>query len=98
MQINITRENDTLTVAPEGFLDTMNAPEFSQAVMDKLTDVKELVIDFGKVEYISSAGLRVLIKLKGIMAGKGTMRLTRVNEIVMEVLEVTGLSGIFNIE
>ena len=82
----------------EGRLDTVTAPEFEASLKASLDDVKALVIDFEKLEYISSAGLRVLLSAQKIMNKQGTMVVRHVNETVMEIFEVTGFSDILTIE
>ena len=98
MQINYNREAEKLTVAPAGRLDTATAPEFEKQLGEILQGVSELVLDMKKVEYVSSAGLRVILKIQKVMHGQGKMKLTRVNESIMEILEITGFSDILTIE
>ena len=98
--LNITKklEGDTLTVVLEGRLDTMTAPELEAELNASLKDAEALVMDFSKLEYISSAGLRVLLSAHKVMSAKEGMTVTNVNEIVAEVFEVTGFADILNIE
>lgn len=98
MKINHNREADKLTVAIEGKLDTTTAPEFEKALGEILSGVTELVFDMTNLEYISSAGLRVLLKVQKVMFNQGEMKLFGVNETVMEVFEITGFSSILKIE
>ena len=98
MQINYTKEAGKLTVTPEGRIDTLTAPELEKKLCEIIEGVTELVLDMGKVEYISSAGLRVILKLQKLMHHQGKMKLVSVNESVMEVFEITGFSDILNIE
>ncbi len=84
--------------ALEGRLDTSTAPELEKALRDSLDGVTKLVLDFEKLEYISSAGLRVLLAAQKIMAKQGAMKITHVNELVNEVFEVTGFSDMLTIE
>ena len=98
MTINKTLDGKTLNVALEGRLDTVTAPELEASLREDLEKADNLVLDFGKLEYISSAGLRVLLYAHKSMAGKGGMKVTNVNEIVNEVFEVTGFSDILTIE
>ena len=98
MIINKTSENDKLTVAVEGRLDTTTAPQLEGELKNSLDDVKELVFDISKLEYISSAGLRVLLSAQKVMNKQGKMTVTGASESVMEIFEVTGLSEILNIE
>ena len=98
MQIEFNREASKLTAAPEGRIDTMSAPEFEKELCEKLDGVSELVLDMSKVEYVSSAGLRVILKVQKLMLHHGKLKLTKVNESVMEVFDITGFSDILNIE
>lgn len=98
MTIYKTRNNDTLILAPEGRLETTTAPELEAVVKTELEGVKTLVFDFAKLEYISSAGLRVLLAAQKTMKNQGTMKVTGVNEIVAEIFEITGFSEILTVE
>ena len=98
MTINKQQNGTTLTIALEGRLDTMTAPELEAEVNKSLEGVDSLIMDFAKLDYISSAGLRVLLSAHKAMSGKGGMKVTNVNEIVQEVFEVTGFADILNIE
>ena len=92
------KQNGTaLTIELEGRLDTTTAPELEKE-LNALGNVNELTLDFGKLEYISSAGLRVLLAAHKIMSRKGGMKVTHVNEIVREVFDVTGFADILDIE
>ncbi len=85
-----------LTVKVEGRLDTMTAPELEKEVKEAMENATELVFDFKNLEYISSAGLRVLFSL--FKLAKQKMIIRNANEIVMEVFEVTGFADVFHIE
>ena len=98
MKIQHNREADQLTVAVEGRLETVTATEFENTLDGMLSGVSLLALDMTHLDYISSAGLRVLLKLQKKMVTQGKMKLFGVNEVVMEVLEITGFSGILNIE
>lgn len=98
MQINYNKEANKLTVAPEGRIDTATAPEFERVLGEILEGVSDLVLDMTKVEYVSSAGLRVILKVQKVMFSQGKMKLIGVNESVMEVFEITGFSNILKIE
>jgi anti-sigma B factor antagonist len=98
MKINYNRESEKLTIAPEGRLDTASAPAFEKEVGELLSGVTELVLDMTKVEYVSSAGLRVILKVQKVMFNQGKMKFVGVNECVMEVFEITGFSNILKIE
>ena len=98
MTINKQLNGTTLTIALQGRLDTTTAPELEKALKDSLTGVTTLEMDFSKLDYISSAGLRVLLSTQKIMNKQGEMKVLHVNEMVMEVFEVTGFVDILNIE
>ncbi|MDO4865218.1 MAG: STAS domain-containing protein [Clostridia bacterium] len=98
MKITKKQDGTKLTIALEGRLDTTTAPELEKELKDCLDGADELVLDFSKLDYISSAGLRVLLQAHKTMAGKGGMKVTNVNEIVGEVFDVTGFADILTIE
>lgn len=98
MTINSSLEGTKLTLAVEGRLDTVTAPELENAVMDKINDVDELVFDFEKLQYISSAGLRVLLSSQKIMNAKGKMTVKNVSDEINEIFSITGFSDILTIE
>ena len=93
------KQNGTqLEIALEGPLDTVTAPELEQALTQSLRDVTALTLDFSHVDYITSAGLRVLLSARKALKGKGAMKITHINEIVGEVFDVTGFTKILTIE
>ena len=98
--LNITKEKSgsALNVALEGRLDTTTAPELESELNGNLSGVTDLNFDFAKLEYISSAGLRVLLATQKKMNAQGTMCLTGVCDVVMEVLELTGFSDILTVK
>lgn len=98
MNIIDKRDAGKLTVALEGRLDTTTAPSLDAYLVDGLRDVNELVLDFKALEYVSSAGLRVILKASKIMATQGKMKVTGANESIMEVFDITGFSEILDIE
>ena len=98
MDIRKELTENRLDVAVSGRLDTTTAPELDAALREALPGVKELVLDFSALDYISSAGLRVLLSAQKTMSKQGSMKLTGVNESVMEVFEITGFSDILTIE
>ena len=98
MTINANMNGTTLEIALEGRLDTMTAPELEAELKQSLDAAQTLTLDFSKLDYISSAGLRVLLSAHKTMAPKGGMKVTNVNEIVREVFEVTGFADILTIE
>ena len=99
MEIIKTKEGSKMTIALEGRLDTTTAPSLDAVVGSELGDITELVYDFNKLEYVSSAGLRVLLLSQKTMNAKGgTMVIRNVNSDIMEVFEMTGFSSVLTIE
>ena len=98
MDIKKTKNDTTLTLAIQGRIDTTTAPQLEAELRSDIDGVTELYLDFAGVEYISSAGLRVLLSTQKLMSRQGKMVLSHVNESVMEVFEVTGFSDILTIE
>lgn len=99
MDIKQTKDGNKLTIALSGRLDTTTAPQLEEALASALDGVADLVFDFSQIEYISSAGLRILLNTqKKISAAGGSMKLTGVNDVVREVFEVTGFINILSIE
>ena len=88
----------SLEIALEGRLDTVTAPELEKELNASLDAANALTLDLTKLDYISSAGLRVLLSAHKIMSRKGGMKITNVKEIVSEVFEVTGFADILTIE
>ena len=98
MTITKTQDGGKLTVALEGRLDTTTAPELEAELKASIDSVTDLVIDMEKLDYISSAGLRVLLWANKTMNQKGTMVVKNVSEVVNEVFEVTGFADFLTIE
>lgn len=98
MTIKKTKNGNILNVSVDGRVDTSTAPEFETAVKSDIEGVTELNIDFSKLSYISSAGLRCLLSLQKIMNNQGTLIITGANETVVEIFEVTGFSEILTIK
>lgn len=99
MSLTITKNvTDVTTVGLEGRLDTSTSPELEKYMEECISEINDLVLDFGKLEYISSAGLRVILKLYKTMSKKGSMKLVNVNETVGEVLDITGFTDFLTIE
>ena len=98
MKIYQNKNGSKLTIALEGRLDTTTAPELEKELQGSLDGATELTLDFSKLDYISSAGLRVLLAAHKSMLSKGGMKVTHLNEIVQEVFEVTGFSDILTVE
>ncbi len=98
MNINKEQNGSELKIALEGRLDTTTAPELENELKSSLEGLTGLTFDFSKLEYISSAGLRVLLSAQKTMNKQGGMIIKGVNETIMEVFDVTGFSDILTIE
>lgn len=98
MEIIKNLDGSKLNIALEGRLDTSTAPALEEELKASLDGVTDLVLDFDKLEYISSAGLRVVLSAQKTMTKQGQMKLVNVNEEVMEVFEITGFVDILTIE
>ena len=98
MNITVDKNGENLTISVEGRIDANTSNEFMNKINENLEGAKNVVIDFEKVEYISSAGLRVLLSTEKTMKGQGKLTLVHVNDVVMEVLNITGFVDILNIE
>ena len=98
LNINKTTGNGKAAFSLEGRLDTTTAPDLEKAFKEALGGVSELTLDFSALEYISSAGLRVLLSAQKRMNKQGEMKITHVNEIIREIFDVTGFTDILTIE
>ena len=98
MNIIIEKNNDVTILKLEGRLDTTTAPELEKTINDEGDALKNLVLDFKAVNYISSAGLRVLLTAQKKMSKQGSMELVNVSEDVMDILEMTGFADILVIK
>ncbi len=99
MTITKNTENEVLTLALEGRLDTNTAPELEKAISADLTaDVQSLILDLKDLEYISSAGLRVLLAAQKKMNKQGNMVVKNANDMIMDVFQVTGFIDILTVE
>ena len=98
LNIQKNMEDGKLCYSLEGRLDTMTAPDLEKDLKESLDGVSDLTMDFEKLEYISSAGLRVLLSAQKIMNKQGSMVVTGVNSTIMEIFEVTGFSDILTIQ
>ena len=87
-----------ITLKIIGRLDTTTAPELEATVDGCIAGLKDFVMDCSELEYVSSAGLRVILKAQKLMNAQGTMKVMNVNETIMEVFEITGFADILNIE
>ena len=93
----ICNGND-MTLKLEGYLDTGTSPELKQLLSETMDSIDTLTLDFENLEYVSSAGLRVLLTAHNFMSKKGGMKILHVNEEISDSLEVTGLANVLNIE
>lgn len=98
MTINKTLNDKELSIVLIGRLDTTTAPQLEAELKKSLDGINSLIMDFANLEYISSAGLRVLLSAQKVMNKQGEMVIRHVNETILEVFEVTGFSDILNIE
>ena len=97
MEIIQTRNNDELVIALKGELNTATAPELESVITTSLNGVKKLVFDFSELDYISSAGLRILLVSKKVMDKQGEMIIRHPNNSVREIFEITGFENILTI-
>ena len=97
MTIEIKKSTEEVVIEIAGRLDTSTAPDLDKTINEDVADTENLVLNFKKLEYISSAGLRVLLSAQKKMQKLGTMKLTNVCEEVMEVFEMTGFTDILTI-
>ena len=98
MTIEKIAEGNQLTIALGGRLDTTTAPMLETELKQNISGVGELVLDFAGLEYLSSAGLRVLLSAQKVMNRQGSMVVRNANETIMEIFEITGFSDILTIE
>ena len=98
MTIDKKLEGSALTIALAGRLDTTTSPELEETLAASLDGVTALVFDFTKLDYLSSAGLRVLLSAQKRMNKQGTMKLVHVNDAVKEVFDITGFADFLTIE
>ena len=99
MTINVERDFELVTLQVTGRLDTTTAPNLEAVINELSSDTKELVFDVAELEYISSAGIRVLLgAYKKMISNQGIMRIEKANEVVREVFEMTGLSDMLQQE
>ena len=100
MTINQNKTTDALVLELEGRLDTITAPELEEVVEKIPEDVNKLVVDMAKLEYISSAGLRVILAAHKLMCEErtGTMTVKNVSDGIMEIFDMTGFTDVLKIE
>lgn len=98
MKIRKTVIGDSMVIALQGRLETTTAPELETVIKSELEGITSLTFDFAELDYISSAGLRVLLSAQKIMNKQGKMKVTGANEIVNEIFDITGFSELLTIE
>ena len=98
MTITPIKQDDTLTLALEGRLDTVSAPELEEVLSSSLSGITHLVFDLSKLEYLSSAGLRLFLSAQKKMNVAGDMTVRGANSTIMDIFEITGFSGILTLE
>ena len=99
MEVKFNKQSDTLTVVISGNIDTVTAPELETQLQENLSGIKDLILDFAAVDYISSAGLRVILMANQQMEDvDGNMAVKNVNEDVRDVFEMTGFDSLLNLE
>lgn len=98
LNIDKTSEGSTVTFTLEGRLDTVTAPDFQAELEEVMDDASKLILDFEELDYISSAGLRVLLLAQQNMMKKDGMVLKNVDESIVEIFDVTGFSDILTVE
>ena len=98
LDINKKPDGSKLVIELSGRLDTVTSPDLEAELKDSLEGVEDLVMDFKNLEYISSAGLRVLLTAQKTMNKQGKMTITNVNETIMEILDITGFADILTIQ
>lgn len=98
MEIIKNQNGTSLEISVEGRLDTMTAPAFESEISSAINGITSLVLDFAKLEYVSSAGLRVILSAQKTMNKQGEMKIKNVNSEIMDVFEITGFSDILTIE
>jgi anti-sigma B factor antagonist len=98
LNCEMNRDGSELVIRLEGRLDTVTAPELEEKMNGALEGVESLTMDFEKLEYISSAGLRILLTTQKLMNRQGKMKVIHVNDVIQEIFEVTGFVDILTIE
>ncbi len=98
MNIEQKKDGKALVLTLAGRLDTVTAPELEAVLKDALAGVEELTFDFEKLDYISSAGLRVLLSAQKTMNRQGSMKVIHANEMIREIFDVTGFADILTVE
>lgn len=98
MEIIKNQDGSSLEITVDGRLDTVTAPVLESEIKDSIEGITSLVLDFAKLAYVSSAGLRVILSAQKIMNKQGKMIIKNVNSEIMDVFEITGFADILTIE
>ena len=98
MEIKVNKNGTELTISPVGRMDTATSPEVQAVVDENIGDATDLTFDLGELKYLSSAGLRVLMSAQKAMLSQGSMKLINVNEDILDIFDMTGLTYVFEIE
>ena len=98
MMIHKIQKGTELYIAPVGEVDAITAPELQKAIQESIQGMTSVILDFEKVDYISSAGLRTILLTEQIMEEQGQLKLIHVNDMIYEILDLTGLSDFLTIE
>lgn len=98
LNIDVNTSQESATFVLSGKLDTTTAPNLDAAIEEKISGLKEIVFDCKDLEYVSSAGLRVILKTQKTMNQQGSMKLTNVSDTIMEIFDITGFVDFLNIE
>lgn len=99
MTVQFEHKGSTLTVKPEGRMDTATSPELAQQLQPEMEGVTDLIMDLEKIDYLSSGGLRLLLTTEQTLEDRGgAMKLIHVNEYIMEIFEMTGFTEMITIE
>lgn len=96
MEIVTNREGAKLTISLNGYLDTITSTDLDQVINNELDGVEELIFDFADLEYITSAGLRMVIKAKSMLQGSRELKIINVNDMIREVFGLTGLDDLLS--
>ncbi len=98
MEVTMQKDGDKLTMAVEGRLDAMTTSEFEKTLRKNIEGVAELILDLAELEYLSSAGLRVVLYAQKVMDAQGTMKVRNARQDIMDIFVVTGFSDILTFE
>lgn len=98
MTIDKILDGTKMTITLSGRLDTTTAPKLETELKQSISGVEELVLDFAQLEYLSSAGLRVLLAAQKVMNRQGSMVVRNVNETIMEIFEITGFVDVLTVQ